>query len=138
GGGADRSDAARPPEHPPQRLLRLPRADRHAGDRRPRGARAYRRNETHQPPLPARRVRRGLPGPRAGRDPRPRHRRLGPLMESNGDARKSLGRPLLARLICIALERYDFFRYGTAAATIFGEIFFPKLAPWKGTMMAFG
>jgi metabolite-proton symporter len=51
---------------------------------------------------------------------------------------KSLRRVVLASFIGTAIEWYDFFLYGTAAATVFGEIFFPKLAPWKGTMMAFG
>src|SRR4030095_1470428 len=37
----------RPPVHPPHRLLRLPRQDRHAGDRLARRARADRRLQVH-------------------------------------------------------------------------------------------
>ena len=50
----------------------------------------------------------------------------------------TLRRVVLASFIGTAIEWYDFFLYGTAAATVFGELFFPKLTPWLGTMAAFG
>jgi MFS transporter, MHS family, shikimate and dehydroshikimate transport protein len=48
----------------------------------------------------------------------------------------SLRRVILACAIGSALEWYDYFIYGTAAALVFGELFFPKLDPTSGTLAA--
>lgn len=48
-----------------------------------------------------------------------------------------IGRVVLASFIGTSIEWYDFFLYGTAAALVFNEIFFPRLEPLAGTMAAF-
>ncbi|HEX7910110.1 MAG TPA: MFS transporter, partial [Paraburkholderia sp.] len=45
---------------------------------------------------------------------------------SGGIDQKSLRRIVMASVAGNALEWYDFFLYSTAAALVFGELFFPK------------
>ena len=49
----------------------------------------------------------------------------------------SVRKVIVASLIGTSLEWYDFFIYGTAAALVFNEIFFPSFEPLVGTLLAF-
>jgi metabolite-proton symporter len=50
----------------------------------------------------------------------------------------SIARVVFASLIGTAVEWYDFFLYGSAAALVFGALFFPSTDPVTGTLLAFG
>ncbi len=50
---------------------------------------------------------------------------------------KELRRVVLGSVVGTALEWYDFFIYGTAAALVFGGLFFPDSAPAVGSLLAF-
>jgi metabolite-proton symporter len=46
-------------------------------------------------------------------------------------------RVIVASLIGTSLEWYDFFLYGSAAALVFGKLFFPQFEALTGTLLAF-
>jgi metabolite-proton symporter len=46
-------------------------------------------------------------------------------------------RVAIASAVGTTVEWYDYFIYGTAAATVFGPLFFPKASPAVGTLSAF-
>jgi len=52
---------------------------------------------------------------------------------NRSECRRLLG----AGLVGSSLEWYDFFIYATAAALVFGELFFPGASPLVGTLLAF-
>src|SRR4051812_16804126 len=49
----------------------------------------------------------------------------------------SVRRVIVASLVGTSLEWYDFFIYGTAAALVFNQLFFPGFDPLVGTLLAF-
>ncbi|MFD1531969.1 MFS transporter [Pseudonocardia aurantiaca] len=49
----------------------------------------------------------------------------------------SVRRVIIASLVGTSLEWYDFFIYGTAAALVFNQLFFPSFDPLVGTLLAF-
>jgi MHS family shikimate/dehydroshikimate transporter-like MFS transporter len=55
-----------------------------------------------------------------------------------GSATQSIKKVATASFIGTTIEWYDFFLYGTAAALVFGELFFPESEPLVGTLLAFG
>ncbi|MER6951519.1 MFS transporter [Nonomuraea sp. NPDC000554] len=60
---------------------------------------------------------------------------------SNGlpaaERRSQIRKAATASVVGTAIEWYDFFLYGTAAATVFADVFFPKSTPYAGTLSAF-
>lgn len=58
-------------------------------------------------------------------------------MKDDSPQRSSLRTVVAASFIGTAIEWYDFFLYGTAAALVFNRLFFPTFDPNTGTMAAF-
>lgn len=58
-------------------------------------------------------------------------------MSAPGNPPASVTRVVFASFIGTAIEWYDFFLYGTAAALVFNKLFFPTIDPLAGTMAAF-
>ena len=61
-------------------------------------------------------------------------RRSGPARQQQS---ASISRVAFASLLGTAIEWYDFFLYGTAAALIFPKLFFPQFSPFAGTLASF-
>ena len=55
-----------------------------------------------------------------------------------GPEQNSIVKVVFASLIGTAVEWYDFFLYGSAAALVFGTLFFPESEPVTATLLAFG
>src|SRR3954468_12986995 len=54
-----------------------------------------------------------------------------------GLRRKQVRRALFASTVGTAIEWYDFFLYGTAAALVFPKLFFPGSSPYAGVLLSF-
>ena len=57
--------------------------------------------------------------------------------ENAGRETTSMGKVAFASFIGTAIEFYDFYIYGTAAALVFGGVFFPEFSGAAGTLAAF-
>ena len=57
---------------------------------------------------------------------------------SEAASKTSIVKVVFASLIGTAVEWYDFFLYGSAAALVFGTLFFPESEPATATLLAFG
>ena len=61
-----------------------------------------------------------------------------PVRTPGSDSRgRSVGKVVFASLIGTATEWYDFFLFGSAAALVFGEVFFGQIGGTEGTLYAF-
>lgn len=58
-------------------------------------------------------------------------------MKSTRSALITQRRSILAAFVGTAIEWYDFFLFGTAAALVFGTVFYPDLAPGAGLLASF-
>ncbi len=59
-------------------------------------------------------------------------------MEETAEAgRAGVGKIVLASLVGTTIEFYDFYIFGTAAALVFGSLFFPESAPETQTLNAY-
>jgi MFS transporter, MHS family, shikimate and dehydroshikimate transport protein len=58
--------------------------------------------------------------------------------ENHSLSRSSIGKVLAASAFGTVIEWYDFFAYGTAAALVFGRLFFPASNPTISTLAALG
>ncbi|HUL83297.1 MAG TPA: MFS transporter [Gammaproteobacteria bacterium] len=56
---------------------------------------------------------------------------------SGSTPRESVRRVALASMVGTSIEWYDFFVFGTAAAQVFGRLFFPTFSELAGTLAAF-
>ncbi|MFN2451267.1 MAG: MFS transporter [Candidatus Dormibacteria bacterium] len=56
---------------------------------------------------------------------------------SDPEAARNLRKAIVASTVGTAIEWYDFFLYGSAAALVFPKVFFPKSAPLTGVLISF-
>jgi hypothetical protein len=53
-------------------------------------------------------------------------------------SRQQLTRAVIASTVGTSIEWYDFFLYGSAAALVLNQQFFPNVDPTSGVLLAFG
>ena len=58
-------------------------------------------------------------------------------LRTEADWQRERAKCAVASMVGIAIEWYDFFLYGTAAAIVFNKLFFPEFDPLVGTILAF-
>ena len=58
-------------------------------------------------------------------------------VEDDPVRRGQVRRALIAGTVGTSIEWYDFFLYGTAAALVFPELFFPKSSHYAGALASF-
>jgi metabolite-proton symporter len=59
-------------------------------------------------------------------------------LEGDALTRSQRRRAVVASTVGTTIEWYDFFLYGTAAALVFPELFFPNSSPYVGVLASFG
>lgn len=57
--------------------------------------------------------------------------------ETPTESKRSFGRVVAASMVGTTVEWYDFFLFGSAAALVFGKVFFSELGGTQGTLYAF-
>src|SRR6202043_1249180 len=67
----------------------------------------------------------------------PRRSVILPSLMHPPSSRRALIEAIIASTIGTTIEWYDFFLYGTAAALVFPELFFPKYSPFAGQVLSF-
>src|SRR3712207_2605342 len=73
------------------------------------------------------------------REPRDEHHGLMDRLGGEDEGQRvSIRQVAFASMIGTTVEWYDFFLYGTAAALVFNQLFFPEYDPLTGTLLAFG
>ncbi|WP_394844236.1 MHS family MFS transporter [Pendulispora brunnea] len=58
-------------------------------------------------------------------------------MTNSVSDKRAIVKVAVASFVGTAIEWYDFFLYGTAAALVFNKLFFPKFDPLMGTLLSF-
>src|ERR1700736_1373025 len=66
------------------------------------------------------------------------HGRNGTVELAPDEMKRQLRRAVIASTVGTSIEWYDFFLYGSAAALVLNQQYFPNVDPTSGTLLAFG